>query len=548
MKKLLALFICVCAIIAICPAAVSAEETRTTMRGLTLYWDAYGWPEGIGYAERQPQAPTYEGETEYLRLGETESWTVGITCTEAEARAIIEPLLSAPCEFTFVPCAHTRTELRALLPEVVADYRLDLACGDIRIVRDSIWVYATSVPGLHELYVAAAEAKYGSAVTIKVKNGTHEDVLTFDQNGNDQPYIEDPITFEIFLLCAVALTAAAIVLGIVFRRRIRAAVKKKWLRALLPAAFILLLWGAEALTAAIAKPSAEHYYAEWLEPYNDQTRVVSLGKATGLEYDAAATEPSWEQLTIRIHERLLALCEPEPVTDRDVVREGDVVTLGWKSECESTADRQIGISLYADGGNAFTAPLIGAKLNEKLTYSYTAEGRTYSVEAVVTGLGAAPYSASDEFAAAVKAEYEAELTAQAPAKNIETVLKAVAATSQTIINRGDYQKRVEDMTQACRTEADARGVDFDEYVAAALHGSNVWETPALQMRTEAVAEALIEKYGLTADSGEVAALAAKKGIGEAELEDNPQLKSELSAEASYEKLGDWLLRKNRAKT
>ncbi len=264
----------------------------STLRELTLYWDAYGWPEEIGYAARGGGYTNAEDGADYRVTAEVELWNVGITCSEEEATEYLRPLISNKCAIRFNECEYTRTELRELFPEVVNDFKYNLAVMDMYIDGGHIHL-DISMFG-YRLFSAIAKAKYGTAVeTDMYVYGGQDRLLGYDSNGNmNYPSYDIPF-FDLFCIGAFILTLAFAITWLVMRKRVRKWMPKIWMRLALVGVFALTIVSAYYITAFAVKPPVAEYYSEWLSPYDDESKIIRL-KTSRVDYNYVEPEPGAE--------------------------------------------------------------------------------------------------------------------------------------------------------------------------------------------------------------------------------------------------------------
>lgn len=278
-----------------------------TMMELKLCWEAYGYPDSVGYATRLGFTATSD---DYLRVADTEYWEIGVVGPREGLEALLGAELSNRCSVRFTQAEYSRGELQRVYLKVLKDYCRDIACGSIGIARDRVCLYAS--PLLINVYQKDVERKYGGAVTVLPTNVAHNSMQDYDENGNAVSKDWEPVTFDIFALCAAAALAVillvfgviAVVRGLTRLRERRKATEEpsesgktaQKKRRLCPAFLITLAaWLLAAGLAAggiavFARPSYGECLERYALPYDGSSRLISLPRFYSLHLRCNKTD------------------------------------------------------------------------------------------------------------------------------------------------------------------------------------------------------------------------------------------------------------------
>ncbi len=522
----------------------------STMRELTLYWDAYGLTEGIGNAARSNHF--YSGNTEaadYRVIADKEQWSVGISCTEEEAIAYLEPLLSNKCEIYFYQAEYTREELRETYIDVVKDYHYDLAVDDIWMEQNRICVEVSNLSYLvyYKLYEVRAEKKYGDMVKLVSINGSHYDFgATIDMLGRDTVYYynQEDMDFVIFLLAAVLLTLILPILWIIFRKRVRQCLPKLWMRLLLVPAYILLLALAYEVTGRITAPPIEERYAQFILPCDGEAKIVERKSPRKQKYAVTNYEPTEAQIEDKMREMILTGIPKDPIDgfETAAAKEGDIVSFyritSWRGRILDVARgiRTVGLD---DGENSV---LLGAKIGDNRFVSYEQADPnggfvSFDVELIVTGiLETVDIEMTDEFVRDYS-DYEslAELRTAAEEKlraNIDELSHEVTGIGMLARSLGEtylissYDKRVRYLELRERCDLQGREEEDNFLYNIAEH----------EIRYDLETKAYIEKFLITASETEKEEKGWEGGIFGYEVRENEYLNKCLEEQVLNEKV------------
>ncbi len=537
------------------PDSASLESCLgdSTMRELTLYWDAYGWPEEIAYAERRGNyTNSIDSEPEYRVLGEYVAWRVGISCSPEEAVAFLEPLVSDVCHLNFRQSEHTQTELRVLLQEVVNEYKYDLAIDDIWIEEGRIRMKIS--PFVMKYYEPIITRKYGTAVALEMTNPTRNHLGTFDENGNMDVFPIDSLRLEIFCILAILAMQIFAIVWVCLRGRISTRLPKFWMRLISIGAFLSLVIAAYPVTGRLSKPPVEKYYETWLEPYSHESEIVQL-----LPYfcrtERISLEPTEEQISEKMTELLLCETHLQPA-EKALAEVGDIVSFDLvKEHGGSVVDIERGRYAIVKPENSFACHLAGAEVGKITEFFYTEENSVYRARLIVSGIFNADIELTEDFvkenskyeslaalkAAAVSA-LEVELGAAEKEKMTHATLCNILQKSTCYTVSYEAWKPVADLEDMFRVEAGISEEDYDRefFSYAEREGEQL-------ARVNATVRAMTEKYKIKVSDKEILEYAADLGYTEAELEANEALCEAIAAKLEYGKLSKRLLRRYRPK-
>lgn len=216
---------------------ISDPSGEYTMMELKEYWMENGFPDVVGYMERQGYLRDGATEAEafwpaerlelcslgYRQIADVEVWHIGVMGDFTELEALLRSSIRNDCIVYFIPAGSELTNMRcippvtsmnkllALYPQVVEDFAGSIGCGQIVMRQGQIHVFVDPLLGYFRS--KHVEETYGDAVMLHTTEDYHWAV--YDENGNTVNVGEPPITLFVFVVFSIGvLVLILLVFGI----------------------------------------------------------------------------------------------------------------------------------------------------------------------------------------------------------------------------------------------------------------------------------------------------------------------------------------------
>ena len=229
---------------------INDPSGKYTMMELKEYWMENGFPDVVGYMERQGYLRDDATEAEafwsaerlelcslgYRQIADVEVWRIGVMGDFTELEAQLRSSIRNDCIVYFIPAdieltnmrnippVTSMNELLTLYPQVVEDFAGSIGCGQIVMHQGKIHVFVDPLLGYFRS--KHVEETYGDAVMLHTTADTYWAV--HDENGNIFSVGDPPITLFVFVVFSVGTLALILfvfgVWGVIF------GIRKLWKR------------------------------------------------------------------------------------------------------------------------------------------------------------------------------------------------------------------------------------------------------------------------------------------------------------------------------
>lgn len=265
--------------------------------------------------------------------------------------------------------------------------------------------------------------------------------------------------------------------------------------------------------------------------YDDLSKYIKLGEYKGIEYKAADTSVSDEEVRARIDEDLGANAETIKV-ESGTVKKDSVVNIDYTGSIDGEefeggaaegVDLDIANSGYIEG---FAEGIIGHEVGEtfdlnvtfpddygkeelagkpavfKTTINYISEKKTpeYNEDWVKENTD---FSSIKEYEGSVRDELESQKKTDAESSEENQVFSVISGTSEVIeYPEKEYKKRHDQIVESYKAAAEQSGVGFEEYLSANMgmdtdsFNAQVKASSEEAVKTELILHAIADAEGI----------------------------------------------------